>query len=165
MSKSDKTAIITGATSGIGLGLAEAFLKEGYNVVGTSRSAEHLQAAATKLKAGDRFLGVAGDVGKPETAKKVFDQAIAKYGKVDVLVNNAGIFTAKPFIQFTPTEVEEQISTNLKGVLYSSQEAAKHMTERKHGKIINISASLAMQPAGNVPALLAVVTCWHSSVH
>jgi NAD(P)-dependent dehydrogenase (short-subunit alcohol dehydrogenase family) len=156
MSKSDKTAIITGATSGIGLGLAEAFLKEGYNVVGTSRSAEHLQAAATKLKAGDRFLGVAGDVGKPETAKKVFDQAIEKYGKVDVLVNNAGIFTAKPFIQFTPTEVEEQISTNLKGVLYSSQEAAKHMTERKHGKIISISASLAMQPAGNVPALLAV---------
>jgi NAD(P)-dependent dehydrogenase (short-subunit alcohol dehydrogenase family) len=77
MSKSDKTVIITGATSGIGLGLAEAFLKEGYNVVGTSRSAERLQAAATKLKVGDRFLGVAGDVGKPESAKKVFEQAIA----------------------------------------------------------------------------------------
>jgi NAD(P)-dependent dehydrogenase (short-subunit alcohol dehydrogenase family) len=73
-----------------------------------------------------------------------------------VLVNNAGIFTAKPFIEFTPAEVEEQISTNLKGVLYPSQEAAKHMTERKHGKIISISASLAMQPAGNIPALVAV---------
>jgi NAD(P)-dependent dehydrogenase (short-subunit alcohol dehydrogenase family) len=86
----------------------------------------------------------------------VFEQVIAKYGKVDVLVNNAGIFTAKPFVEFTPAEVDEQISTNLKGVLYSSQEAAKHMTERKYGKIISIAASLAMQPAGNIPAMLAV---------
>jgi len=156
MSRSDKTVVITGATSGIGLGLAEAFLKEGYNVVGTSRTAERLQTAATKLNAGERFLGVPGDVGKPESAKRVFEQAIAKYGKVDVLVNNAGIFSAKPFTDFTPAEVEEQISTNLKGVLYPSQEAAKHMTARKQGKIISISASLAIQPAGYFPALLAV---------
>jgi NAD(P)-dependent dehydrogenase (short-subunit alcohol dehydrogenase family) len=86
----------------------------------------------------------------------VFEQAIARYGKVDVLVNNAGIFTAKPFTQFTPAEIEEQISTNLKGVLYPSQEAAKHMTARKSGKIINITASLAIQPNSSVPALLAV---------
>lgn len=156
MSKSDNTVVITGATSGIGLGLAEAFLKQGYNVVGTGRSTERLQATATWLDAGDRFLGVAGDVGKPESARKLFEQAIATYGQVDVLINNAGIFTAKPFIQFTPDEVEEQISTNLKGVLYPSQEAAKHMGARKQGKIINITASLAMQPHGNVPALLAV---------
>src|SRR6266446_700396 len=100
MSKSANTVVITGATSGIGLGLAEAFLKEGYNVVGTGRSTERLQAAAAKLNAGERFLGVAGDVGKPESAQKVFKQAIAKYGKVDVLVNNAGIFSAKPFVDF-----------------------------------------------------------------
>ena len=150
MSKSDKTVVITGASSGIGLGLAEAFLKEGYNVVGTGRSSERLQAAAAQLNAGDRFLGVAGDAGKPESAKKAFDQAIAKYGKVDVLVNNAGIFSAKPFTQFTPDEVEEQISTNLKGVLYPSQEAARHMSERKQGKIINITASLAIQPHSSV---------------
>ena len=73
-----------------------------------------------------------------------------------MLVNNAGIFTAKPFVQFTPDEVEEQISTNLKGTLYPSLEAAKHMSERKRGKIINITASLALQPHGSVPALLAV---------
>jgi NAD(P)-dependent dehydrogenase (short-subunit alcohol dehydrogenase family) len=102
MSKSSNTVVITGATSGIGLGLAEAFLTEGYNVVGTSRSAERLQATAGKLNAGERFLVIAGDVGKPESARKAFEQAIAKYGKVDVLVNNAGIFTAKPFVQFTP---------------------------------------------------------------
>ena len=156
MSTSSNTVVITGATSGIGLGLAEAFLKEGYNVVGTGRSTERLQAAAAKLNAGERFLGVAGDVGRPESAQKVFKQAIAKYGKVDVLVNNAGVFTAKPFVEFTTEEIEEQISTNLKGVLYSSQEAAKHMSERRHGKIVNITASLALQPHGHVPALLAV---------
>lgn len=156
MSKSNNTVVITGATSGIGLGLAEAFLKEGYNVVGTSRSAERLQATANKLNSGERFLGVAGDVGNPESARNVFAQAITKYGNVDVLVNNAGIFAAKPFVQFTPEEIEENISTNLKGVLYSSQEAAKYMSGRKRGKIINITASLAMQPHGHVPALLAV---------
>ena len=157
MSKSAaNTVVITGATSGIGLGLAKAFLKEGYNVVGTGRSAERLQATASQLNAGERFLGVAGDVGKPESAKKVFDQAIAKFGKVDVLVNNAGIFTAKPFVQFTPDEIDEQIATNLKGVLFPSQAAANHMIERKSGKIINITAALAMQPHSNVPALLAV---------
>lgn len=157
MSKSDKTVVITGASSGIGLGLAEAFLKEGYSVVGTGRSQERLQAAAVHLKAGDRFLGIAGDVGKPESARKVFEQAIAKFGKVDVLVNNAGIFAAKPFVQFSPEEVEEQISTNLKGMLYPSQEAAKYMMARKQGKIVSITASLAIQPMSNVPALLAVV--------
>jgi NAD(P)-dependent dehydrogenase (short-subunit alcohol dehydrogenase family) len=157
MSKSaTNTVVITGATSGIGLGLAKAFLKEGYNVVGTGRSAERLQSAAAQLNADDRFLGVAGDVGKPESAKKAFEQAIAKYGKVDVLVNNAGIFAVKPFIQFTPDEIDEQIATNLKGVLYASQAAANHMIERKAGKIINITAALALQPHSNVPALPAV---------
>ena len=156
MNKSANTVVITGATSGIGLGLAKAFLKEGYNVVGTGRSAERLQATATQLNAGESFLGVVGDVTKPESAKAAFDQAVAKFGKVDVLVNNAGIFTAKPFIDFTPDEIEEQIATNLKGVLYTSQAAARHMGERKHGKIINITASLAMQPHSSVPALMAV---------
>jgi NAD(P)-dependent dehydrogenase (short-subunit alcohol dehydrogenase family) len=156
MSKSDKTVVITGASSGIGLGLAQAFLEQGYNVVGTGRSRERLQAAAATLNAGERFLGVAGDVGQPDSAGKVFQEAIAKYGRVDVLVNNAGVFTAKPFVQFTPDEIEEQIATNLKGVLYPSQEAARHMSQRKGGKIINITASLAIQPHGGVPALLAV---------
>jgi NAD(P)-dependent dehydrogenase (short-subunit alcohol dehydrogenase family) len=156
MSKSDNTIVITGATSGIGLGLAEAFLQEGYNVVGTGRSTERLQATVERLNAGGRFLAVAGDAGRPESAREVFAQAIARYGKIDVLVNNAGIFIAKPFVQFTPQEIEENIATNLKGVLYASQEAARHMSERRRGKIINITAALAMQPHGGVPALLAV---------
>ena len=156
MSKSDSTIVITGATSGIGLGLAEAFLAEGWNVVGTGRTVERLQATAERLNAGGRFLGVAGDVGRPEAARDVFAQAAARYGHVDVLVNNAGIFTAKPFVDFTPGEIEQNISTNLKGVLYASQEAARHMSGRKRGKIINITAALGIQPLSGVPALLAV---------
>lgn len=156
MSQSEKTIVITGASSGIGLGLAEAFLREDYNVVGTGRSAQRLQAAADHLNAGERFLGVAGDVGAPETARDVFAQAVSRYGQVDVLVNNAGIFAVKPFVDFTPQEVEEQISTNLKGVLYMSQQAARHMGERGRGRIVNITAALALQPHASVPALLAV---------
>lgn len=156
MSRTGHTVVITGASSGIGLGLAEAFLKQGYNVVGTGRSSERLQAAARKLDAGERFLAVAGDAGQPKAAQQVFEQAIARYGHVDVLVNNAGIFAVKPFVDFTPQEVEEQISTNLKGVLYMSQQAARHMVARKRGKIINITAALSLQPHGSVPALMAV---------
>lgn len=156
MSKSEKTVVITGASSGIGLGLAEAFLHEGYNVVGTARSQARLQAAADQLQAAERFLGVAGDVGAPESARAVFEQAISRYGHVDVLVNNAGIFAVKPFVDFTPQEIDEQIATNLKGVLYMSQQAARHMGERGQGRIINITAALALQPHAGVPALLAV---------
>jgi NAD(P)-dependent dehydrogenase (short-subunit alcohol dehydrogenase family) len=156
MSNASKTVVITGVSSGIGLGLAEAFLKEGYNVVGLARSSERLQAAAAHLNAGEHFLAVSGDVGKPESARLAFEKAFAKFGKVDVLVNNAGIFAPKPFIQFSPEEMEEQISTNLKGVLFASQIAAKHMIERKSGKIINITASLGILPQGSVPSLFAV---------
>ena len=156
MSDSNKTVVITGASSGIGLGLAEAFLKNGYNVVGNARSEERLKAAATKL-ASSKFLGVAGDVADPATAKRIFEGAVARFGKVDVLVNNAGIFSVKPFIQFMPAEIDEQIATNLKGFLYVTQEAAKHMIPRKQGHIVNITAALAIQPNSNVPALLAVL--------
>ena len=148
--------VITGATSGIGLGLAERFLREGYSVVGTGRSAQRLHAAATQLNAADRFVGVAGDVAEAASAQSVFAAAIAAFGKVDVLINNAGLFTAKPFVQFTEQEIEEQIGTNLKGMLYSSQEAARHMSGRKRGSIVSITASLALQPDHRVPALMNV---------
>lgn len=149
-----RTVLITGATSGIGLGLAERFLREGYCVVGTGRSSDRLQATASHLNVGDRFLGVAGDVADPDAARRTFADAIAAFGHVDVLVNNAGLFTAKPFIHFTAAEIDEQIATNLKGMLYHSQEAARHMVGRQRGSIVSITASLALQPDHRVPALL-----------
>ncbi|VVD63460.1 SDR family NAD(P)-dependent oxidoreductase [Pandoraea soli] len=155
MNNSERTAIITGASSGIGLGLAEAFLKEGFNVVGTGRSSARLDAARTALGVGERFLPVVGDVGDPKVAEAAFARAIEAFGHVDVLVNNAGIFTAKPFVDFTPDEIDEQIATNLKGALYFSQAAARHMSERHRGAIVNVTASIALQAHSSVPALMA----------
>lgn len=151
-----RSVLITGATSGIGLGLAERFLREGYHVAGTGRSAERLRRTAERLNAGERFLGVAGDVADPDAARRAFESAIAAFGQVDVLVNNAGLFTAKPFVAFTMAEIDEQIATNLKGMLFHSQEAARHMSDRRRGSIVSITASLALQPDHHVPALMNV---------
>ncbi|MDT4851716.1 3-alpha-hydroxycholanate dehydrogenase (NADP(+)) [compost metagenome] len=154
---SKKTVVITGASSGIGLGLAKAFIDNGYNVVGTARSSERLQEAAASLGNPDNFVGVAGDVADPATARKVFDAAIEAFGSVEVLVNNAGFFLPKPFIDYTPEDLEALLDTNLKGVVYSSQVAAAHMQRRGGGHIVNISAAVALQPNINVPAALPVL--------
>jgi NAD(P)-dependent dehydrogenase (short-subunit alcohol dehydrogenase family) len=154
-----KTAVVTGASSGIGLGIAKALLGRNWNVVGNARTQARLDEAATRLgDAGERFLGVAGDIAKPHTSKRLFDGAIDRFGRVDLLVNNAGIFLPKPFVDFTPDEIEEQIATNVKGVVFASQEAARRMIAgARGGHIVNITAALAMQPRSNVPAFLAVL--------
>jgi NAD(P)-dependent dehydrogenase (short-subunit alcohol dehydrogenase family) len=154
MSKSANTVVITGATSGIGLGLAKAFLKEGYNVVGTGRSAERLQSAATQLNAGERFLGVAGDIGKPESAKKTFEQAIAKYGKVDVLVNNAGVLRAVPIPNMTEDIYREVIDVNQVAVFLGMKAVVGPMVAAGGGSIVNISSIDGHQ---GTPTLVAYV--------
>lgn len=157
MSKTAKTVIITGASSGIGLGLAQAYLERGYNVVGNARTRERLLAAAETLRGTGSFLPVEGDIGKPDTATRLFEQAIARFGQVDVLVNNAGLFNAKPFADYTAQELEELIDTNLRGFVYASQEAARHMVPRQQGHIVSITASIAEQPLANVPAALPIL--------
>lgn len=151
------TVVITGASSGIGLALARAYLARGANVVGNGRTAARLQAAATQLGSPANFLGVAGDIARPETAKALFAQAVERFGRVDILVNNAGIFSAKPVTQYTPQDLDDLINTNLRGFFYTTQEAATHMTANKRGHIINITASIALQPLGNVPASLPIL--------
>jgi NAD(P)-dependent dehydrogenase (short-subunit alcohol dehydrogenase family) len=157
MTAQRKTAIVTGASSGIGLGIANALLAQGWNVVGNARTKSRLDEAAAQLNAAERFLGIAGDITVPATAKQLVDTAVDRYGHVDLLVNNAGIFLVKPFVDFTTEEIEEQIATNVKGVIYASQQAARHMIARKQGQIINITASLAIKPRSEVPAFLAVL--------
>jgi NAD(P)-dependent dehydrogenase (short-subunit alcohol dehydrogenase family) len=157
MSTQPKTIVITGASSGLGFAIAEAFLKRGDNVVGNARTLERLQAAAAKLGHPANFLAVEGDIADPATATRLFEKAIAKFGHVDVLVNNAGIFNAKPFADYTVQELDDQIDTNLRGFVYPSQVAAAHMAARKQGHIITITAALAMQPLSNVPATLPVL--------
>ena len=151
-----KTVVITGASSGIGFGLAKAFLASGFNVVGNARSAERLAEAKAQLDS-PAFIGVASDIAKPETARRLIQASIDAFGQVDVLVNNAGFFLPKPFIEYSPEDIQGMLETNLKGVVYASQAAAAHMIERRQGHIINITAAVALQPNIAVPAALPVL--------
>jgi NAD(P)-dependent dehydrogenase (short-subunit alcohol dehydrogenase family) len=152
-----KTVIVTGASSGIGFSIAEAYLKRGYNVVGNARTLDRLQTAAAKLGNPANFLPVAGDIAEPATAKDLFERAVTAFGKVDILINNAGIFVAKPVADYSQADVEGIVGTNLMGFFYPSQEAAKHMSANKQGHIVTITASLAIQPTAKVPALLPIL--------
>jgi NAD(P)-dependent dehydrogenase (short-subunit alcohol dehydrogenase family) len=152
-----KTVIVTGASSGIGFAIAEAYLKRGYNVVGNARTLDRLQTAAAQWGNPSNFLPVAGDIADPATAKALFERAVAAFGKVDVLINNAGIFLAKPIADYTEDDVNAIVNTNLMGFFYPSQEAAKHMSANCSGHIVTITASLAMQPTAKVPALLPIL--------
>ncbi|WP_448098065.1 SDR family NAD(P)-dependent oxidoreductase [Luteibacter yeojuensis] len=152
-----QTVIVTGASSGLGFAIAKAFLDLGYNVAGNGRSQARLDEAAVALGNPDHFLAVAGDIALRDTAERLFDHAIEAFGQVDVLVNNAGIFIAKPFAEYTTDEIDTLIDTNLRGFIYPSQVAARHMSARKSGHIVNITASLGLQPDRNVPSALPVL--------
>lgn len=153
----NKTVIVTGASSGIGFAIAQAYLERGYNVVGNARTLDRLQSAAAQLGNPANFLLVAGDISAPATSTALFERAIAAFGKVDILINNAGIFIAKPIGDYTEDDVASIVSTNLLGFFYPSQAAAAHMRANKDGHIVTITASLALQPNAKVPALLPVL--------
>lgn len=157
MTANTRTVIITGASSGIGLALAKAYLQRGFNVVGNARTRDRLLTAAHHLGSPAHFLPVEGDIGDAATATRLFEQAIARFGKVDILINNAGIFNAKPFTDYSSAELDDLINTNLKGFVYPSQQAAAHMSQHKQGHIVNITASIALQPNINVPAALPIL--------
>ncbi|HEY4950224.1 MAG TPA: SDR family oxidoreductase [Candidatus Acidoferrales bacterium] len=147
-----KTAIVSGASGGIGGGLVEGFLKQGYNVVATS-----LNTSQT-LRATPSVVFVAGDLGKPETAAKTVGAAIERFGRIDVLVNNAGIFRTKAFTDFTTEDFNALVSTNLLGFLYITQLAVKQMLKQKSGNVVTISASLVDQPFTGVKASVSMIT-------
>jgi len=146
-----KTAIVTGASQGIGAGLVEAFLKEAYNVVGTSLNVQSLTASSN-------LVLVEGDIGKPETAAKTVDAAINHFGTIDVLVNNAGILRTKPFTDFATEDFNALFSTNLLGFLYITQLTVKQMLKQKSGNVVTITASLADQPVASEPASVSMIT-------
>lgn len=147
-----KTAIITGASGGIGSGLVEAFLKEGYNVIATSLNMTEPLAASPSL------IVVDGDIGTQDTAAKVLEAAIQHFGSIDVLVNNAGILRTKPFIDFTIDDFNALISTNLLGFLYMTQLTVKQMLKQKSGNVVSITAALADQPVAGVNASVSMIT-------
>src|SRR5262249_3509332 len=143
-----KTAIITGASRGIGAGLVEAFLKRGYNVVANSRHITNGNpfAASTNLALVD------GDIGDRSTAAKIVDAAVSKSGRIDVLINNAGVFISKPFTEYTTEDFNTLVSTTLAGFLYLSQLAVKQMLRQKSGNIINVSTTLVDKRISGVVA-------------
>src|SRR5712692_5968484 len=147
-----KTAIVTGASGGIGAGLVDAFLKEGYNVVATSLN------TSRSLTASPSLVLVDGDIGKQETAAKVVEAAMEHFGTIDVLVNNAGIYRTKPFIDFTTDDFNALVSTNLLGFLYMTQLTVKQMLKQKSGNVISITAALADQPVAGINASVSMIT-------
>ena len=154
---SPKTALVTGASSGIGLAVAKAYLSRGYNVVGNGRDLERLRNAAASIGNPPNFVLVAGDIGRKQTADELIDRALASFGRLDILINNAGVFISKPIISFSEEDVNSIIDTNLKGFFYPSQAAAKYMAGVGGGHIIAITAAIAMQPNVKLPCLMSVL--------
>src|ERR1700675_2841428 len=148
MANTAKTAIVTGASRGIGAGLVEAFLKRGYNVVANSRNI----TKATQFAAAANVALVDGDIGHPSTAAKIVDTAVSRFGRIDVLINNAGVFIPKSFTEYTTEDFNTLVSTTLAGFIYVSQLTVKQMLRQKSGSIINVSTTLVDQPIAGVGA-------------
>jgi NAD(P)-dependent dehydrogenase (short-subunit alcohol dehydrogenase family) len=153
VANTQKTAIVTGASQGIGAGLVEAFLKRGYSVVANSRNITKTHP----FPASPNLALVDGDIGDPKTAAKIVDTAVSQFGRVDVLINNAGIFIPKPFTEYTTEDFNALVSTTLAGFLYVSQLSVKQMLRQKSGNIINVSTSLVDQPIAGVSAAVQIM--------
>jgi NAD(P)-dependent dehydrogenase (short-subunit alcohol dehydrogenase family) len=130
------------------------FLEKGYSVIGNSRAI----SASTHLTPSPRLALVDGDIGDCATAQKLTDTTIARFGRIDVLVNNAGLLLAKPFIDYTSCDFAALVSTTSAGFFHISQSAAKQMLRQQSGHIVNISTSIVDQPIGGVPCALHVLT-------
>jgi NAD(P)-dependent dehydrogenase (short-subunit alcohol dehydrogenase family) len=150
-----KTAVITGASQGIGAGLVQAFLTRGYRVVANSRNI----TKSGRLTESTALALVDGAVDDPRTAARIVDAAVAKFGGIDVLVNNAGIFSSKPFVEYTLDDLRSMVSVNIEGFLFITQLVVKRMLERQTGgSIINITASLVDQPIAGVNVGVPMLT-------
>ena len=147
-------AIITGASSGIGLGVTQALLERSWRVVGTSRTI----SKSKDLKPSPDLVLVDGEVSKKETAVKVVEAALKHFGRIDLLVNNAGIFIPKAFTDYTEEDYNLVMNTNVASFFYMSQQVILQMKKQNSGHVVNISAVLADQPSGAAPALLAVLS-------
>ena len=158
MTTNINTVLITGASSGIGLDVARGFLERGSNVVLNARNSEKLADAAQALGQEDRIALVPGDVGNRETGEKMVNTAVDRFGSVDVLVNNAGIFGLKPFLDNTEEDLDRYIHINLKGTYFVTQAAVAQMKEQDGGSIVNIGTVQLMHSTAGVPASAALVT-------
>jgi NAD(P)-dependent dehydrogenase (short-subunit alcohol dehydrogenase family) len=149
-----KTVIVTGASQGIGAAVVRAFLERDYNIVATSRT-----MSKSSLAPSPHVALVDGDIGQPATAEKVARTAVDEFGSIDHVVNNAGIFAAKHFTDYTGEDFRRFVSTNLGGFVFITQLAVKQMlAQGRGGSVTTITASLADNPMADTPASIPMIT-------
>ncbi len=155
MPNAPKTVIVTGASQGIGAGLVKAYLERGYSVVATSRD----MTKSGAFLPSDKLALVDGDIGASATAARIVDVAMSKFRSIDALVNNAGIFFAKPFTDYTAEDFRSLASTNLEGFIYITQLAIKQMVAQKSGgSIVSMTTTMADHPIAGVNASVPMIT-------
>ena len=150
MGAEQKVAIITGASQGIGAALTRAYRDRNFRVVANARS--------IKPSSDPDILAVAGDIADPKTAERVVSQALERFGRVDTLVNNAGIFVAKPFTDYTDEDFANVLAINISGFFHITRRAAKEMLKQGSGHIVQITTSLVDHANSSVPSVLASLT-------
>jgi NAD(P)-dependent dehydrogenase (short-subunit alcohol dehydrogenase family) len=150
MSTSQKVAVVTGASQGIGAAVVQAFRKLDYRVVATSRS----------IKPSDdpNILTIAGDIGDPATAQRIIAEGVKRFGRIDTLVNNAGIYIGKPFTEHTADDFVAVTNVNLAGFYYVTQLAIAEMEKHSGGHIVSVTASVVDQAISGVHSVLAALT-------
>ncbi len=150
MSHEQKVAIVTGASQGLGAGIVRAYRKLGYIVIANSRN--------IKPSTDDGIIAVAGDIGSRDLAKKLVETAVERFGRVDTLINNAGIFIAKPFTDYTTEDLANMYHTNIHGFFHITQFALEEMLKKNNGHIVQITTTLVHQAISAVPTGLALLT-------
>jgi NAD(P)-dependent dehydrogenase (short-subunit alcohol dehydrogenase family) len=146
----EKVAIVTGASQGIGAGIAKAYRELGYRVIATARS--------ITPSADPGVVAVPGDIADPDTAERIVAEAVKRFGRIDTLINNAGIFIGKPFTDYTREDFNALIAVNLEGFFNITTRAIPHMLEHGAGHIVNVSTTLAENADSTRPAALQTLT-------
>ncbi|CAE6706986.1 SDR family NAD(P)-dependent oxidoreductase [Paraburkholderia domus] len=150
MSTSQKVVVVTGASQGIGAETVKAFRKLDYRIVATARS--------IKPSEDPNIITVAGDIADPATARRVIAEGVARFGRIDTLVNNAGVFIAKPFTGYTSEDYAAVTGVNLNGFFYITQLAIAEMEKNNSGHVVSITTTLADHAIDGVPSVLASLT-------
>ena len=154
----NETVLITGASSGMGYDIARGFYEQGANLVLNARNEEQLDKAAHMLGDEERIVTISGNIGNQATGIKMAQSAIDRFGSIDVLINNAGTFGLKPFVDNTEEDLNHFIDGNLKGTYFVSQAAVKAMKDQGYGAIVNIGTVLVDHPSASIPATAALIT-------
>lgn len=158
MSEQRKTAIVTGASGGIGLAVAKAFADHDYNVVLTGTSVGRLKSAQAAVGSTEAVLTVAADLANAADRARLVESALARFGRIDVLVNNAGIFEPRPFLEVDEAHLDRFLEVNLKGTFFLTQAVFPHFKAVGGGSVINVGTVLVEHAIAGVPTTAAIAS-------